>query len=766
MENHKPYVILHIRDTEPFHCESQFDEKGEPVAYMCQFEAPPLNRLAPISTDFFTIDCKEKKDRFTCFITSKKRSFIHPLPPPIYQNSTISTEPAKVSKHWIIVGYESKEPPYLDKPQSFHDVLRFPINFQAYKIPTIGAVDINGEPVFVKKNRDIERFLVIKEAFELGKYRKTYELASDALESYPQSIFTSDFLRYKIKALVEEDLKEHTDEIVKLSKEFIRRFTSDENLPEVLLHLARVYTTLGFYNDADYYFKRLVDEHKNSKFADLGEIYWGDRYHLAGDDNRAVEHYLNAYYHAKDVDTASLAAYKIALRSFEHHKLDEAIAFLKKIWDKNRLFLLKNPDDAHKLARKLAAKKVYDFAIDINRALLDSMEQMDDRYETLLYEIAKWYEAKGDLQSAIAWYKKYLDAFAFGQYSDHIKQHLDALFVESNEANATEALRQYDRLIREYEGSAIADKALVAKISILLKQKRYDEILALVDQIQAIKDSEAKKRAETMFQEAVNTLFDDAAHEQVCKIGIVMVEKYGVNVAPKHESYLYDCYVKYARYEEALRLAQNHLSDKKVSDRLTWLCRTVAMLTALERYKEAYDALKDFKALAGKKQAKVCPNLPLNEVKIDYALGKYASVITTIHELSKVRNDDMRMADLYRLGYDAARKSGDQLQQIWMLKTLVALQNSKASHPYSPWAEFELIRLYKLKKAYEKALQVAEAMEKLELKGEERARWFYEKGVLYEWLGKKERAEKIFESCSDLKEGGAWQKLCKEALSL
>jgi len=766
MENHHPYVILHIRDTEPFHCESQLDEKGEPVAYVCRFKAPPLNRLEPISTDFFTIDFEEKKDRFTCFITSKKRSFIHPLPPPIYKKSAISMLPSSESKHWVIVGYESKEPPYLGKHQTFHNGLRFPVDFEGYKIPTIGAVDINGEPVFVKKSRDIERFLAIKEAFELSKYRKTYELASEALENYPQSIFSSDFLLYKIKALVEEDIKEHTDEIIKLSKEFVRRFTSDENLPEVLLHLARVYAILGFYSEADYYFKRLIDEHKSSKFADLGEIYWGDRYLLAGDGKRAVEHYLNAYYHAKDVDTASLAAYKIAMYSFKHNKLDETTAFLKKIWDKNRSFLLKDQDEAHHLARKLANKKLYDFAIEMNQALLESMEQMDERYETLLYEIAKWYEAKGDRQSAIAWYKKYLEAFEFGQYSSHVRQHLDALFVEGNDANETEALREYDRLIREYAGSAIADKALVAKLSILLKQKRYDDILALVDQIQAIKDSEAKKRAEEMFQEAVNTLFDNATHEQVCKIGIVMVEKYGVTIAPKHEDRLYNCYVKYARYEEALRLAQKHLSDKALNHRLTWLCRTVAMLTALERYQEASDALNDFKALAGDKQEDVCPNLPLSIVKIDYALGKYANVMTTIHELSKVHHDDMRMADLYRLGYDAAKKSGDRLQKIWMLKALVALQNRKESYPYSPWAEFELIRLYKLQQAYDKALKVAEAMEKLNLKGEDRARWLYEKGALYEELGEKTKAQKLFESCRDLKEGGAWQKLCKEALSL
>ncbi|RTZ93223.1 MAG: hypothetical protein DSY93_00030, partial [SAR324 cluster bacterium] len=72
-----------------------------------------------------------------------------------------------------------------------------------------GRNKLNIKPVFLRDNRDVETFIEIKKAFENGKYSKAYDLATDAMEQYPSSIFGSDFLRYRLKALVQMDMKEH-----------------------------------------------------------------------------------------------------------------------------------------------------------------------------------------------------------------------------------------------------------------------------------------------------------------------------------------------------------------------------------------------------------------------------------------------------------------------------------------------------------------------------------------------------------------------------
>jgi tetratricopeptide (TPR) repeat protein len=140
-----------------------------------------------------------------------------------------------------------------------------------------------------------------------------------------------------------------------------------------------------------------------------------------------------------------------------------------------------------------------------------------------------------------------------------------------------------------------------------------------------------------------------------------------------------------------------------------------------ESYKKALDAAEELRTLV-KRPLKKCPSLQWYEVKALHALGRYAEEMKLIREMAKRYGTDMRLAEIYRMGYEAAKREQDELQRVWLLKRLIDLQNSKKSHPYSPWAEFELMRLLKAQKAYKEALKIAESMRKLDLKGERAAR--------------------------------------------
>ncbi|WP_457598108.1 tetratricopeptide repeat protein [Hydrogenimonas sp.] len=764
IESGHPFAVLHIEEKDPFRCVTQRGELGEPSIYLCRFDRMPESELREIENDFFHVSFKSEKGKFLCRIVPKKRSAIFPLPPPVYQEGILPPKPPNASRHWMILGF-SKHPPYLGKKRRFEESINFPLDLSGYATPAVGAVDINGDPVFMKNNRDVERFIAIKEAFNAKKYQKAYDLATEAEDAHPDSIFASDFLRYRIKALAEEDMKEHAEEVIKLGKIFVKRYTSDEYLPEVLLILARVYSATGFESDANYFFDRLIQEHKGSRFADLGLIYLGDQLYINGKVKEAIRRYLEAYYDAKDLDVASLAAYKLAVRYFDRGKAEEAVKYLEKIWSRNPGFILKEKEDAHELARQLAAHKKYDLAIEIDRALLNRLKKLDNLYEEILFEIAEWYDEKGETKKAIEWYERYLDEFAYGEFSDKAKKNLDALFVVGSDANATEALEKYEMLMREYEGGPIADKALAAKAKVLYAQQRYEAVLRLAPLIEKIAEPDVKSEALSTLQAAARALFEEAVKKDRCKVAIAMVETYGVEPGTESDDVLYGCYEKYARYEEALKIARRHLNDPKPQERIRWLCRSVHVLTLSRRYEEALKAAGDLLALT-EKGAKECPTLDWDRVRALHELGPYEKEIALVRRMSKRYGDDMRMAEVYRMAYDSAKKAGDGLQQKWLLERLIDLQVKKGSRPYTPWAEFEAIRLYKRDGAFKKALEVAETLKTAGLKGEKRARWLYEVGSLRLRLGEKRAARRSFEACIKVENGGAWGSLCKDALTL
>ncbi len=717
-----------------------------------------------MGNEFFRISFRNERGRFLCEIVPKKRSKIFPLPKPLHEDGIVPAKRVSLSSHWTIIGYESKLP-YLGEKRGSKDSINFPFDLKDYAIPSIGPVDINGNPVFMKKNRDVERFMSIKSAFKSKKYKRAYDLATEALELHPDSIFASDFLRYKIKALAEEDMKENAEEIIKLGKIFIKRYTSDEYLPEVLLILARVYSATGFESDANYFFDRLIEEHKGSRFADLGLIYLGDQLYINGKTKEAMKRYLEAYYGTKDVDIASLAAYKLAIRYFDTSKPEKAKEYIQKIWEKNPGFLLKEKSDSHDIAKRLASNGYYDLAIEIDRALLNRLKKLDDLYEEILFEIAQWYDEKGDIKEAIKWYERYLDEFSYGEYSDKVKESLDALFVTSDETNETKALEKFETLMREYRGGPIAQKALLAKAKLLFEKGRYEDVLELSSSIESIDDEALKNEGVEILRSAAEALFVRSAKKGECKSAISMIERYGVKPSEKYDEFLYDCYEKYAKYEDALKIAKNRVRNSKLQSREVWLCRVVHSLAELERFNEAKVAAEDLMKLTGKK-SRNCASLMWDLVKALHDTGPYEKEMALVKEMSELYGDDIGMAEVYRAAYDSAKKEGDELQQLWLIKKVLELQKSKGVHPYSPWAEFEAIRLYKKRGNMKQALNIAKSIERLKLKGEQRARWLYELGSLQLSLGKKSEAKESFKECALQSDGGPWRKLCKDALTL
>jgi len=94
---------------------------------------------------------------------------------------------------------------------------------------------------------------------------------------------------------------------------------------EILLLTANSNQVLKHRAEAKYFYNRLLSEHKNSKYAKLALIKIGDILLSHHKKQRAVDEYLEALERAKDINVASLAAYKIALFSLRTKMLNDGM---------------------------------------------------------------------------------------------------------------------------------------------------------------------------------------------------------------------------------------------------------------------------------------------------------------------------------------------------------------------------------------------------------------------------------------------------------
>jgi len=759
------YAILNLHDKTPFNCKGVKKSEDKPIEYICTFKLMPKDLFKSIESDFFIISYKIKEKKFLLKILPTKKSKLFSLPPAIFEQSIIQTNPPKLSNHWIIVGYE-KSLPFLDKKSYFKERLSFPIDWKDFAFPSVGAVDLNGDPVFIKNNRDVEMFMSIKEAFKTGKYSKAYDLSKESKELYPKSIFKTDFLSYEIKSLAAMDMKENAEEIIKLSKKFIKRYTSDEHLPEVLLILARVYSAVGFTSDANYFFDRVIYEHPDTKYANLGRIYLADQFYMSGKIKDALNLYKDALYNAKDLEVASLAAYKLAIRYLGQGKTKDGVAYLKKVWKKNPEFLLRDIEDAYRIAEQLASRNRYKFAIEINSTLIKRLKKLHPLYEDTLFKIAEWYNSLNSFKDALQWYERYLKEFAYGKYSDEAKEKIDTLFVAVSDTNTTVALQRYDELIKSYIGKSLGEKVFVAKLKLLLKMNRLDEIFMLQDKIDKIKDDELKQEAIRVLNSVVKIKFKSAISKNSCEDAIYLIDKFRYEPKSSYDEFLFSCFTKYAKYDEALNIAKRHLQDKDMDKRVLWLCRIVHLLRVKESGIEGYKALKELETLLSINKNVACSTLDFDKAWILYSMEKFSDYFAWIKRLLKKYPSKIELAEYLKKGDDLAQKSGDLTQQIWSLQSLIELQNRVGAHPYSPWAEFKLVKIFKKEGRDKEALGILKEMRRLKMQTDNRAMWLYMYGELLDKMGKKVESKKIFDECSKLKSKSSWVSLCKDMVNL
>ena len=725
------YEILTIKNNTAFSC-----VKNENIVE-CEFDKIPSTPVFKTDTIFFNITPFFKKNKFYVILNVKTNYILKPFENDLYNNSTIGVNLNKAKK-WVIVA--GKTIPFIDTAKNQG------LNFYFQNSPRIyiGTIDENGNPINIdNQSKDVIKYFEIKKAYEKGI--DVLDEIDKFVKNYPESVFVPDIEYLKLKIL---DSENKPDEVISFAKKWIKKYAFNENLPKVLLIIAKNYTKIGFMSDASYFYQRIIMEYPNTKEAYLAMIYWADQMYITGESKKAFELYKKALYSTKDVYIASLAAMRLAQRYMDKGDIKIAFEYYKRVYLANKNFILKDKQKAYELAKTLASHQLYSLAIEIGKDLLKKLKKLDDLYEPLEYYLALWSYDMGDFKKADYWINKYLSKFPYGNYSDQLQALRDKVLFEVNDGNVTDQLKKIDEIIEKYKGQEIAKKALYKKIMLLYKLKKYDVLLKMSDEIKSLDDDIMKNKEEFLQKVAKKYVIELLQNKKCIKV-VEIIKKYKITLDKKYDLQIYNCATHSRDYNLASVVCNKYLNSPNDRIFTEWMKRKIEALEGLKDYKSLIIAIDDLCGVL----KKGCFTYQLKKFFALWELKRFKDAIKTAKILEKKQN--IKNCDAFIKIVNWSLQNKDGLSAAIYAKKIINLQNKFRAYPYSPFVEFTYAKYTKNTKDAIKVLKNLIPR----VKGENKARAFY---LLANLTGKKEYIDK----CLNVKDSKLWKNLCKDAKNL
>jgi len=766
-----PYAILHINDTKPFVCETipdAFDKKR----YLCKMEHPFDKPIEPKKMKFAEISFYEKEGFFYIAIEPKVGSELKPVEDTLYEAREILAKPRqKQYTHWMIL---LQETPLYDE-KKVHEGLDFPIVFEKKLKPYIGALDLNGAPISYAQSKDIGLYLDIRRQYETGAHDSVIKDAQKVLANFPYSIFRSEIELYAIRAmdkiLIErgEDLQNAPfDEtaIITLAKKWTKEFTSDENIPEVFMIMAKWYLKTGAKSDANYFMDILVSEHAQSPFAKKAILIFADNLFAKKEKEKAMKLYLDVLYSVKDLDIASEAAIRLSDYEMDAGKMDEAKTYLLKVLNVNAAYLLKDKEASYKLAKRLYEHRLYDIAAKISDLLLENMSKRDEERESILKESGDWHAKAGNVEDAYTRYQSYLNEYKNGgEFLEEVREHLDELFFKRSENNETILAQYYDTLIEKYT-NVIGEKALVEKAKLLLKQEKYEDVLSLENELLKVSDA-LDAKPESLIYEAAQLLTIKKLHVDSCSEVVSLIEAYKVQLEePQYEEKLFNCFMRLSRYERAQEISRKHIKDKRLEERFVWAQRDVNVLFKMGKFEEVIAYKEDVQTL--EKRLKLL--MKFETFKDLFFAHVRVKKRDEMLELARIGQEnypkEFSMIDMYNEVVKMASETKNDLVLVSYAQKIIALQKEFKSSPLSPLIEFNYMEALKRLGKEREALDVALGMNASVLNPSDSIRRLYSAGELSLKIKEDAKAKEYFQQCVDINATSSWKRICEENLKL
>ncbi|MDT8337879.1 MAG: flagellar protein, partial [Sulfurimonas sp.] len=146
-----------------------------------------------------------------------------------------------------------------------------------------------------------------------------------------------------------------------------------------------------------------------------------------------------------------------------------------------------------------------------------------------------------------------------------------------------------------------------------------------------------------------------------------------------------------------------------------------------------------------------------------HRLENHQKMIESITELLKAYKDDYRDIERYVAVMAVGSEIKDKNMVIEYGEKIMAIQQSSNSHIQSPFVEFALYQAHSDKENYNRALEVIQSLDDVELSKNNRARQKYLLGTVLEKLWKDDASQKAYQEAIDAEPSSAWAELAKSA---
>ena len=770
-ENKAFIYILHIIDTYAFTCKTKVINIKQ-NEYICKIKGKNEVNIAPKKSKALELYVTNQ-DKFT-FITikPKEKVKIFNTNKPLYKRKTIINRKNKYAKHWIFIFYKDK---LFLKDSSNQNGINFPITFLKETTPSIGALDLSGTPIsYLNNSKDINDYLSIKNDYDKKRYDFVILETKKALKDYPNSIFINDFMLYYIRSLnkILETKEENPDtedlsydEIIKLGRKWIKKFPSNQNIPEVLYYIAKAYQNMGQGSDAKYFFDILITEHPKSKYAKLGIIAFADSLYSKNKKQKALQLYKDVLYSTKDIKTASIAANKLANVYIKMKQYKKAKTYLEKIIEANPDFFLKDHQKAYDLAIKLNGYKMSDIATQILEKLLNKLKREPDLKESVIKKLGDIYAQNKEYKKAAFYYKKYLSLYRYGNYTDEVKKSLDGMFFNLDEKNITKLILYYDKLMDRYKSGNIYEKAAILKAKALAKEKKYKKALSLLRSLET--NFQNKKIVKKLKKDVAYSLALSELKKQDCLNAIRYITEYNITIKTEQQM-LAKCYLQTFNYKDASILSEKMLKrNSNQSTKLFWLDIEAKSLLLMHSYKKLLPISNDIITLSKTfdKKSYLRKGLYYKFFAL-YGLKRYDKAMQIVQEIDKNYSNNFKNIEIYKKVVDLAKSRVDDLTVLKYAKKILKLQENYKSYLLSPEIEFNYITSLKRLDKDKEAIEVLKKLVKRIQAPANLSRAYYEMGALFLKLKNRDKAKKIFEKCIKIKGKNSWKSLCKDSLSI
>lgn len=755
------YSILHLRHSSSFTCTATKNEFDEETAIECRFPPGEKRPFAPINNTRLLVKSTGTAQGYTIAITPKSKMKLIPVPFDLTKESQTYQSDVKQARHWTVIGY-AHDFPLIHPRKAAPGAINFPVKIDKNLHPYVGGLDLKGNPIKITRVHDVTDYMEMKKAYAAKHYEKVLELADYALKNYPNSVFKNEVMLYKIRSLHEQDEPEH---LLETSKSFLREYSSDPNVAEVLAYTANAYGRIGQTIDADYFFDRLFDEQAGSKFASLGMIYKAHQLELSGNPKKAMQFYQKALATSSDLDIASRAAFRLAKMEIESGKTKNAKQYIEKIASANPSYFKDVYDDAMEMAQTFMDRNDPRSASRITESLLKSSESKSSNHELLLRNLGIQLAHSGRRDEALKRLNEYLETYKFGQYVDEIRRAKDGLFFVEGETNATSELKKYDDLIERYGNDSVGRKALYKKAQLLFKEKKYSAVLNMESQLYRLESAEFPQTTAMITQSAIG-LEKQHLKEGKCSEALALQKMYKIKLLPEWDAPLFECALKSARYDTAKTIAKRHLKAQSISERQIWLSRMVKTQFSLGEYKEAIKGGEELITLLGAEK-----NPPLNDIyrtMFDAAQrsGDAEGMIRHIQSVEGAFGSDFKDVERYTQMVSLGLKRKDETIVQNYARKVMALQARTKTSTQTPFIEFTLVQSYQNLGKDAEALEVLKTLEGKKLSAEKRSRQHYLTGAVSLKLGRTAQARAAFNASIKADPASAWGKLAKDALGL